>query len=112
MFDIKKYRGVIFHNTEESCKIWRKTDLRFGKWYEEFGKCSSEHLKVPKLVLSWDPFVQSRKWMSKKFTEDLRVMTPKNDEKSEEQLSGRFKIDIRNFTNFESRTLKSQKFTL
>ena len=25
--DLKKYRGVIFHDTEESCKIWRKTDM-------------------------------------------------------------------------------------
>ena len=30
-FDLKKYKGVIFHETEESCKIWRKTDLCFGK---------------------------------------------------------------------------------
>ena len=30
-FDLKKYRRVIFHDTEESCKIWRKTDLWFGK---------------------------------------------------------------------------------
>ena len=65
-FDVKKYRRVIFHDTEESCKIWRKTDLRFGKWHEEFAKFSSEHLKVSKLVFSWDPFVQSRKWMSYK----------------------------------------------
>ena len=27
MFDQKKYRGVIFHDTEGWCKIWRKTDL-------------------------------------------------------------------------------------
>ena len=31
MFDLKKYRGVIFHDTREWCKIWRKTDLWFGK---------------------------------------------------------------------------------
>ena len=30
-FDLKKYRVVIFRDTEESCKTWRKTDLRFGK---------------------------------------------------------------------------------
>ena len=51
MFDLKKYRGVIFHDTEEWCKIWRKTDLWFGKWHEEFGKFSSEHLKVSKWYL-------------------------------------------------------------
>ena len=64
------------------------------------------------MVFSWDSFAQRRKRMNYKLTEEFKVMTPKNDEKSEEQLSGRFKIDIRNFTNFESRTLKSQKFTL
>ena len=63
-FDLKKYRRVIFHESEESCKIWRKIDLWFGKF-------SSEHLKVSKLVFSWDPFVQSRKCMSYKLTEEL-----------------------------------------
>ena len=44
--DLKTYRGITFHGTEESGKIWRKTDLWFGKWHEGFGKFSSEHLKV------------------------------------------------------------------
>ena len=61
---LKKYREVIFHDTEESCKIRRKTDLWSGKWHEEFGKFLPEHLKVSKLLLSWDPFVQSRKYIS------------------------------------------------
>ena len=26
-YQLKKYRGVISHDTEEWCKIWRKTDL-------------------------------------------------------------------------------------
>ena len=62
--DLKMYRGDIFHDTEESCKVWRKTDLWVGKWNDEFCKFSSEHLKVSKLVLSCDPFVQTRKFMS------------------------------------------------
>ena len=57
MFDLKKCTGVIFHDTEEWCKIWRKTDLWFGKWHEEFDKFSPEHFKVSKLALLWDPFV-------------------------------------------------------
>ena len=65
----KKVQRSIFHDTEESCKIWRKTDLWFGKWHEEFSKFSSEHLKMSKLVFSWDPFVQSRKCMSFKLHE-------------------------------------------
>ena len=63
-FDLKNYRGGIFHDTEEWCKISRKTDLWFGKWHEEFGIFSSEHLKVSQLILSWDQFVQSRRHMS------------------------------------------------
>ena len=38
-FDLKKYRRVIW-------EIWRKTGLWFGKWHEELGKFSPEHLKV------------------------------------------------------------------
>ena len=39
-------------------------------------------------------------------------MTVKNDKKSEEELICRFKTDIGDLTNFDSRTRKSQKFTL
>ena len=48
MLELKKYSGVIFHDTEQWCKVWRKTDLWFGKWYNEFGKFSPEHSKVSK----------------------------------------------------------------
>ena len=51
LFELKKYRGIIFHETEEWCKIWRKTALLLGKWYEEFCKFSPEHLKVSRLEL-------------------------------------------------------------
>ena len=61
IIDLKKYRGVIFHDTEELCKIWRKTDFWFGTWHEKFDKFSPEHLKVSKLRIWWDPFAQSRK---------------------------------------------------
>ena len=109
----KKYRGVIFHDTKEWCKIWRINDLQFGKWHKEFGKFLTEHLKVSKFGLLWDPFIQSRKCMSLKFTEELCIMTIKNDAKFEEELTCRFKIDIRNLTNFDpSNQTFSKIFTL
>ena len=63
MYELKIYRGVMCHDSEEWCKnsrgiehsevskictlmgfkIWGKTDLRFPKWHEEFGKFSPEH---------------------------------------------------------------------
>ena len=89
MFDLKKYRGVIFHETEESCKIWRKTGLRFGKWHEEF-EC-----------------------MSLKLTGELCVMTMKNDAKFEMELTFQFKIDIDiDIKNFDPSTRESQKLAL
>ena len=39
-------------------------------------------------------------------------MTLKNDGKSEEELTCRFKIDMRNLTNFDPSTRKPQKFAL
>ena len=41
LFELNKYKAVIFYGTEEWCKIRRKTDL----WNEKFGKFSPEHLK-------------------------------------------------------------------
>ena len=69
---------------EEWCKIWRKTDLLLGKWLEEFGKFSPEDSQVSKSELWWDTFVQSRKCMTLKLTEELRVMPVKNDTKIKE----------------------------
>ena len=50
--------------------------------------------------------------MSLKSTGELCVMTMKNDEKFEEELTCQFKIDMRNLINFDPSTQKSQKFAL
>ena len=47
--------------------------------------------------------------MTLKFTE-LYVMTVKNDRKIEKDLTCCFKIDMRNFTNFDPSAQKSKKF--
>ena len=39
--------------------------------------------------------------MSLKSTEELFVMTVKNDAKLEEELTCHFKVDMRNFMNFD-----------
>ena len=101
IFELKKYREAIFNDTN----LW------FGKWLE-FGKFSPEHTKSSKLGLSLNPFIQIRKCMSLKFTGELCVMTMKNDAKFEIELTCHFKIDMRNLTNFDPSTQKSQKFAL
>ena len=50
--------------------------------------------------------------MSFKFTEELHIMTIKNDTKFEGELTCRIKIGIRNLTNFNLITEKSQKSEL
>ena len=59
-----------------------------------------------------DPFVQSRKGMTLKFAEELWVMAIKNNAKFEEELTCRFKTDMRNSTNFDLSTRKSEKIAL
>ena len=49
--------------------------------------------KISKLGLWWDLFMESRKCMNLKFTEELYTTTMKNDTKFEKELTCRFKID-------------------
>ena len=46
LFELKKYKEVIFHETEEGYKIWRRIDLSFQNWHKEFDKIWPEHSKV------------------------------------------------------------------
>ena len=50
--------------------------------------------------------------MSLKLAGELCAMTMMNNAKFEEELTCRFKTDIRNLTNFDPSTRKSQKFAL
>ena len=87
------------------------TDLWFGKWHDEYGKFSLGHLKVSKLGFRCYSLIQSWKSMSLKSTEELSVMTMKNDAKFWEELTCHFKVDSRNLTNFDPSTWKSWKFS-
>ena len=50
--------------------------------------------------------------MSLKLTGELFAITMKNDAKFEEELTCQFKIDMRNLTNSDPSTQKSQRFLL
>ena len=79
-----------------------------GEIWQIFTK-ALESFKIGTLM---DPFVQSRKCMSLKFTEELCVMTMKNNAKFKEELTCHFKTDMRNLTNFDLSTRKSKKIAL
>ena len=50
--------------------------------------------------------------MSLKSTGEVCIMTMKNDAKIEEEFTCQFKIDMRNLTNLDPSTRKSQKLAL
>ena len=50
--------------------------------------------------------------MSLKFTGEIFVMKKKKDAKLEEELTCRFKTDMRTLMNFNTSSPKSQKFAL
>ena len=56
LFELKRYKGIIFHETEEGYKIWRGIDLSFQNWYKEFDKFWPEHLNVSKVFTLMGPF--------------------------------------------------------
>ena len=88
--------------------FWAKYILfeqrKFGKLHEEFCKFSPE--------LWWDTFIQSRKCLNLKFTEELCAIKMKNDTKRGEELTCCSKLDMKNLTNVDPSTQKSQKFAL
>ena len=86
-FQLKKRKAFMFRDTEELCKIWRKVDFWLIKWLEDLAKFLPEHLEVSKLGHCGNSYIQGRKCTSLKFTEELRVMTLKNDAKFEEKLT-------------------------
>ena len=99
---------------KSGAKFEIKTDLRFGKWHENFSPeqiftRALEKVKIGALVESFYP---KYKMHELKFTEASCVMTLKNDEKFEKELTCFFKIDMRNLLNFEPGTQNPQKFAL
>ena len=110
MFELKKYRGVIFEDAREWCKVWRKTDLWFGKWHEEFGKFWPEHSKISQICTSMGCFwpkcimFELRKYRGVMFdgTQDWYKVWRK--------LTFTSKNDMKNLANFYHSTWKSQNW--
>ena len=48
-FELKKYRRVIWHETEDGYKIWKASNLSFKNWHKEFVKFWPERSKVSKI---------------------------------------------------------------
>ena len=55
-FELKRYRGVIFHETEEGYKIWIRIDSLFQNWHKEFDKLWCKRSKVSKIFVLMGSF--------------------------------------------------------
>ena len=51
LFELRKYREVIFHETKEGYKIWTGIGLSFQNWHKEFDKFWPETQKSQKFSL-------------------------------------------------------------
>ena len=88
---------------EEKLTCGCENDMKnLAKFHQSSGKCQNWNF-------DWGCFAQSKKCMSLKFTEQLCIMTMRNDTKIEEELTCRFKTDMRNLTSFDPSIRKSKK---
>ena len=114
MFELKKYRWVMFNCTQDWYKIRRKTGLCFQKFtwgiWQIFTR-ALERLQIGTFMAYFCVKLKV-KWTSLKTAGELCVMAMTNDAKFQEELTCQFKIDMRNLTNFDLSTRKSQKFAL
>ena len=106
MYELKVYRGVMFHDNEYWCKICKGIDL-FQNWHEEFYEFWSKHSKVSKICTLMGSFWSKYIMFELKNTKESCFMTLKTDAKFEEKLTCGFENDM-NLANFYQRTQKSQ----
>ena len=85
-FEIKKYRGVIFHDTEQWCKIWIDPDLVVSKMTWGIGWTfirAPKSLKyctlMEKFEILYIFFAQSIHCFSKKISEEFCVLQSLNE---------------------------------
>ena len=104
----KKYRGVISHDPEDWCKLWRKTDVSkmTGIWWNLTRALKGLQNLHFYLLLLCKVF---NIW-PKKVTVELSFTARKGDAKFEEKLNCGLENGMRNMANFHQRTWKSQNW--
>ena len=111
MYELKIYRGVLCHDNEEWCKIWRGIDLSVQNWHEEFDEFWPEHSKISKICtlmgFFWTKYIM---FELKKSIGEFCLMALNIDATFEGKLTCAFKNDMRNLANFDQNTWKCQNW--
>ena len=97
------------HDTDEWCKICRKTDLLFQKW-QEFGEYCSENSKVSKIWTLIGPFYAKYMTFDLKKYRGVIFHDTKSHAKFEEKLTCGLENDMRNLADFHQNTWKCQNW--
>ena len=110
-FELKKYRGVIFKNTEQWYKVWMNPDLVVSKMAWRFGWTfirAPKSLQNGTLKASFCSNVSNVEMFQFENFRELCVMTLKGAAKFKGNLTYGLKNDIRNLVNSRTRTWKSE----
>ena len=110
IYALRIHKGVICPHNEELHKIWRGTDLSFQRWHEEIDEFWTEHLKVSKIFILMGSFWA--KYILFELKKYSGVIFHETEEGYKIWRGINFKISMRNLTNFDLSTQKSQKFLL
>ena len=100
-FELKKYRGVIFHDTEQWWKISIKPDLVVSKMAWGIWRGWTFIRSPKKLYIDW-LFLSKACNVSLKISEELCVLTLKGASKFKGKLTCGLKNQIRNLVNFHA----------
>ena len=88
MYELKIYRGVLYHENEEWYKVWRGIDLSVQNWHEKFDKFLPKHSKISKkftlIGCFWPKYIM---FELKKDIEELYLMAVKTGTRFEGKLS-------------------------
>ena len=112
LFELKKYRGVIFYETEKEYKIWRGMDLSFQNSHKKFDKFWPEYSKVLQIFT-----LLGSLWVKYTFLELKKyrgVIFHKTEEgyKVWRGFDLLFQVWHKDLTNFDLSSQKSQNFLL
>ena len=110
LFELKKYRGIIFHETEERYKIWRGINLSFQNWHKEFDKIWVEHSKFSKIFILMGSFWAKYILLELKKYRGIIFHETGEGYKIWRGINLSFQNWHKELTKFEPGTRKSQKF--
>ena len=112
LFEQKKYRGIIFHESEEGCKISRGIDLLFQNWCKEFHKFQPEYSKFSKTFTLMGSFWENYILLELKKYRGIIFHETEEGCKIWRGIEMSFKNWLKEFLKFELRARKSERFSL